>query len=147
MPNLANTFPIPYIFQNTSHHRSLSENRARKSTSHTQERAKSASPTGHPTKTFRSGFMLGWLLWSQIWFPHEESFKANPKTKKIRDKGIEIPLNFKGALMVTTFVSMTGVRTHRVRRLLQRASNTELDVRLAELEHPFFSRNSKMFAL
>ena len=55
--------------------------------------------------------------------------------KKIKQK-VSLPFNFWGTPIVTTFVCSAGSRT----QFLEKASQTDTGVRLAELEHPFLKK-------
>ena len=68
--------------------------------------------------------------------PLLELEKVNKKKK------VSNPYNSNGALMVTTFVRSTDSRTQGVWKFLEKASQTDAGVRLAELVYPSLKKMS-----
>ena len=60
--------------------------------------------------------------------------------KKVKKKRISNPLNFKSAAIVTTFIRTAGDRTKGVWQFLDTIRQTDVGVKLAELEHSSLRR-------
>ena len=56
--------------------------------------------------------------------------------EKVKKKKFSNPFNFTGAPMVTTFIHSAGSQTQDVCKFLEKASQNNAGVRLAELKHP-----------
>ena len=56
-------------------------------------------------------------------------------SEKIDEKRVCNPINFRSAAMVTTFVRSAGDRTRGIWKFLNTVCQTDLGMKLAELEH------------
>ena len=69
-------------------------------------------------------------------YPVKKVLKPLIYLKKVNDLPFTNPLNFRGASVVTTFVCTAGRRTQGVWQFLYKASQANVGVKLAEIEHP-----------
>ena len=76
-----------------------------------------------------------YVVESQLDFQLRKVHKPLLKSETIKEKSVANPPNFRGALMVTTFIRLTGSRTNQVWRFLGKASQVESGVQLSELEY------------
>ena len=71
--------------------------------------------------------------------PKETQAAARLRESKKKEKVCYL-FNFRGAPMMTTYVRSAGSRTQEVGKFLEKASQTDVGVRLAELENPFIKK-------
>ena len=128
--------------EHTLHPRTQSETRALSKDSESRRRTKSVSPVENKAKQEKKNLFQTAV---NLCFTKMEAFADFQLKKKlkplidqeiIQNKLVCNPFNFRGALMVTTFVRSVGCRTQRVCEFLNKACQTDAGVRLAELEHP-----------
>ena len=79
-------------------------------------------------------------------FQLRKALKPLLSLEKVKNLNISNPVNFRSAAMVTTFVRSAGNRTKGVWKFLNMVCQTDLGMKLAELEHsslkkclPFYS--------
>ena len=129
-PSLTPTSPSLCSVRLHSEKREKSSTKKKKQKKH---RPKSAKPKGQISAELvrESLCAIGAVEDFQLW----KTLKPLLKLETVHDKQASKPSNFKGATMVTTFVHSASSHTGQVWRFLERASQADSDVWLAEFKH------------